>query len=217
MANVNAKNEKVALTVVSKIEKATAGLPKTLSKLLTDGQTALTEITKATESGMKDYQVLLENINTSEIKLEGLKEEYAKKLREANYDLEMKSKENAKLTLDKLAGEFSVELLPAGENTKLLGMIKSLEGDLSKAKKFIDETVKKAVDDAVEATTTKLELEQKATNAVDKAKIDQLENAIKVKDAQISQLEGIISAERERAIKEAEARSGSQVTVNAGK
>jgi hypothetical protein len=209
----NAKNEKLALTTASKLEKATNGFVTKVESTIKAADAALKEINTAAEKGTADYVVLLENIDAAELKLKGLNEDFGKKKREAEYDLTMAVKENTDKVFLNILIEKKMEAVESGTVSGLNNKIEELEDQIENAKWRDEKKVTSEREAAVRAAVNNAEMTFKAESAQDKAKIESQSRELEFANKQIASLEAMIEAEREARVKEAEARGKSQVNI----
>ena len=209
----NVKNEKLAITTAGKIEKAAAGFTSKVESMIKASTVTLNEINSAISKGTADYVSLLENIDASELKLSELKENFAKKTREAEYDLNMAVKENADKVLVNILRNKGLETAEAGTIQELKNKIEELTDDIENAKWKDEKAQKAAIESAVHAAVNNAKMSYKADSAQDKATIDSQIKELAFANKQIQSLEAMIKADRDARVKEAEARGVSAVSI----
>lgn len=157
---------------------------------------------------------LLVDIENKQSDLNAIESETKEKVRKAKVELSLQVEENERKVLDNLMKKFGL-----AEVT--VEALKQLRTDLEAAVASNEAEVKKAVAIAVaqaesnhKAEVARLESEHAVAVANKNAAIEAKDMQLEFQARTIASLEATITAEREARVKEAEARSNSQVVVN---
>ncbi|UOX40265.1 hypothetical protein [Vibrio phage PhiImVa-1] len=157
---------------------------------------------------------LLVEIENKQSDLNAIESETKEKVRKAKVELSLQVEENERKVLENLMKKFGLAEIT-------VEAVSQLRSDLEAAVASNEAEVKKAVAIAVsqaesahKAEIARLESEHAVAVANKNAAIEAKDMQLEFQARTISSLEATITAEREARVKEAEARSNSQVVVN---
>ena len=201
-------------TVADKSAKTLTTVQATLFKIVGELNTLTGSVPAMVEAAQEAQATAELQAMAAKEKLDGIEAETTLKVRDANVELAMQVRENEDKVLATLLAKRNYSALPT---TELATLEARLNNDEDSAKSDINKAV------AIAVANAKRDSEAAAREATSNHQVEvaQKDAAIVAKDMQIAfqaqtiqSLESTVNAEREARVLEAQARSGSQVTVN---